>query len=218
MTMDKIAAIIPAFNEAERIGEVLKAIVKSDIVDEVIVVDDGSIDDTESIVRGFEQVKYLRNNQNIGKAGSMAEGVNATDADIIFFCDADLIGINEEIIRKIIEPVKKGDYAMFIGLRSNFMQKGVHLFAINSGERAIRRVVWEKLPPYFKYKYRIEAGLNYYVQRYFGGFGYQRFDYSQPTKERKYGFIKGTVLRWGMNLDVSLAYLRDFIDRLFHVR
>jgi len=211
---NKVAAIIPSFNEAERIADVLEVVTKSKIIDEIIVVDDGSTDDTEKIVKKFKKVKYLKNKKNIGKADSMDKGVSLTDADIIFFCDADLIGLKEEIISGIVKPVKQGDFNMFIGLRKNLMQKSVHLFAINSGERAIRRIVWEKLPRYFKYKYRVEAGLNYYVNHYFGGFGYKRFNYSQPIKEKKYGFIKGTILRWAMNMDVLSVYIRDFFIRL----
>lgn len=213
---EKVTAIIPAFNEAKRIGAVLNVVSNSEIIDEIIVIDDGSTDDTEKIVREFKNVRYLKNKKNLGKASSMDLGVASTDADIIFFCDADLVGLNQNIINEIIEPVKAGDFNMFIGLRENFMQKSINLFAINSGERAIRRVVWEELPKYFKYKYRVEAGLNYYVKKYFGGFGCKRFNYSQPTKEKKYGFVKGTVLRWSMNIDVLSAYIREMLP--FHFR
>ncbi len=209
----KVTAIISSFNEAERIESVLEVITSSDIFEEIIVVDDGSTDNTEEIVQKFKKIRYLKNKKNIGKAGSMEKGVNSTDADIIFFCDADLIGLTPEIISEIIEPVRQGKFNMFIGLRGNLMQKSVNLFAINSGERAIRRIVWEKLPKYFKYKYRVEVGLNYYVKNYFGGFGYKTFNYSQPIKEKKYGIVKGTILRWGMNIDVFSVYLRDIFIR-----
>ncbi|MFH0951509.1 MAG: alpha/beta fold hydrolase [bacterium] len=211
---EKTVAIIPTYNEAERIRAVLEAVSNAKLVDEIIVVDDGSTDDTEKIVKQFEKVKYLKNQTNLGKAESMDRGAQATDADIIFFCDADLIDIKPEIIDGIIGPVKQGQFNMFIGLRENFMQKTVHLFAINSGERALRRIVWEKLPHYFKYKYRVEAGLNYYVKKYFGGFGCQTFNYSQPTKEMKYGVIKGTILRWAMNMSVLSAYIKEVFGRL----
>ncbi|MDO8569425.1 MAG: alpha/beta fold hydrolase [bacterium] len=211
----KVVAIIPSYNEAPRIASVLEAITKVANIDQIIVVDDGSTDNTEEVVKKFKSVKYLRNQTNIGKADSMNRGVQSSDADIIFFCDADLIGITKEIIQDIISPVIDGKFSMFIGLRGNIMQKIVYLFAINSGERALTREVWEKLPNYFKYKYRVEAGLNYYVRKYFGGFGYKTFNYSQPIKENKYGFIKGTYLRWGMNLDVFLVYIREIIERIF---
>ncbi len=210
---DKVAAIIPSFNESERIGNVLDVITNSKIINEIIVVNDGSTDNTEEIVKNYKKIKYVKNKKNIGKAGSMDKAVSLTNAGIIFFCDADLNGLTTEIISGIIEPVKRGDFNMFIGVRGNFMQKTVHLFAINSGERAIRRIVWEKLPKYFKYKYRIEAGLNYFVNSHFGGFGYKTFNYSQPIKEKKYGFLKGTVLRWAMNMDVLSVYIRDFFEK-----
>ena len=206
---DKVAAIIPSYNEAKRIGDVLNVLSKTSIIDEIIVVDDGSTDGTEKVVKKFKKIRYLKNKNNLGKACSMKRGVDSTDANIIFFCDADLIGFKPEMVNGIIEPVKKGQFNMFIGLRGNFMQKTINLFAINSGERALRRVVWEELPEFFKYKYRVEAGLNY-----FGGFGYKTFKYSQPIKENKYGFVKGTILRWGMNLDIFVAYLREIFGRL----
>ncbi|MBI2674084.1 MAG: alpha/beta fold hydrolase [Candidatus Zambryskibacteria bacterium] len=208
----RVVAIVPSYNEAPRIGNVLEVITKVNVIDEIIVVDDGSIDSTEEIVKKFKDVKYLRNDKNIGKAESMERGVRSTNASILFFCDADLINITKEIIQDIITPVIDGKFSMFIGLRGNIMQKTVHLFAINSGERALTREVWEKLPYYFKYKYRVEAGLNYYVRKYFGGFGVKTFNYSQPIKEKKYGFLRGTYLRWSMNIDVFLAYLREIIE------
>ena len=215
--LKKIAAIIPAYNEADRIGAVLEAITAVPNIAEIIVIDDGSTDATEQVVRKFTGVKYIRNKTNIGKASSMDRGVQATDADIYFFCDADLIGITPEIIQQIITPVADGLFSMFIGLRGNLMQKTVRLFAINSGERALTQEVWEKLPHYFKYKYRIEAGLNYYVRKYFNGFGSKTFDYSQPAKEKKYGFLLGTILRWGMNLDVLFVYLREIVEHFLDI-
>lgn len=209
---EKITAIIPAYNEASRIGAVLRVITVSSIINDIVVVDDGSTDNTENEVRKFKNVRYLKNNSNLGKAQSLEIGVKSTNADILFFCDADLIGLTSEIVQSIVTPVLSRQFDMFIGLRSNIMQKTVHLFAINSGERALTREVWEKLPKYFKYKYRVEAGLNYYVNKYFSGYGYKTFDYSQPIKEKKYGFIKGTYLRWKMNLDVLSAYVREIFE------
>ncbi|MBU3907058.1 MAG: alpha/beta fold hydrolase [Nanoarchaeota archaeon] len=206
---EEVTAIVPAYNEEKRISDVLKVLEKSNGLKEIIVIDDGSTDRTVEVVRKFKKVKLIVNKTNIGKAGSMDVGVKNTKSEIIFFCDADLNNLTPEIVSQIIFPVKSKTYDMFIGLRGNFMQSSVHKWAINSGERALRREVWENLPKYYKHRYRVEAGLNDFV-RYKSkrGFGYKKFDYSQTLKETKYGFLRGTLLRWWMNLDVAMAVLR----------
>ncbi len=216
---ESVAAIVPAYNEGERIEGVLKVLLASDVLDEIVVIDDGSKDNTAKIVRELakknKKIKFIRNKKNLGKSGSMERGVKATNAEVIFFCDADLIDFSPGIVEGIVTPVQQGLTDMFIGLRKNFMQNSVKLFAINSGERAMKRKTWERLPPYFKKRYRVEAGLNHLAKKYGKGFSYKTFDYSQPTKEKKYGFWKGFILRWWMNFDVGVAYARSIIDNLF---
>ncbi len=218
-TKKNIAAIIPTYNESERIGKVLEVLLKAKYINEIIIIDDGSSDDTEKVVWEFmkdnKKIKFIKNKKNIGKGASMNLGVATTKAEIIFFCDADLIDFSPDIVEGIITPVKCGLTDMFIGLRKNFMQRAVHLVAVNSGERAMRREIWDSLPSYFKKRYRVEAGLNHFVKKHRKGFDYKTFDYSQPTKERKYGFWNGFILRNWMNLDVGIAYLQSMIDNAF---
>ncbi len=202
----KVAAIVPAYNEAKRIANVLGVLLKTPIIDEIIVIDDGSSDETSQVVQRFSRVKLLRNKTNQGKAFSLQRGVQATKAKILFFCDADLVGLTPKIIKRIVSPVIEGKYDMFMGIRNNIMQKAVHLFALNSGERALTRDLWEKLPSVFKYRYRIEAGLNFTAKKYGKGYGYKQFNYYQTLKEKKYGILKGALLRWRLNLDVAIAY------------
>jgi len=206
-----VAAIIPAYNEEKRIGDVIKQIEKVSLINEVIVIDDGSTDKTAKIVKNFKNVRLIKNKVNMGKAYSMDIGVKSTDCKIIFFCDADLKGLSPKAIEKIIIPVVNNNFDMYLGLRKNKMQQAVKLFALNTGERALKRDLWEKLPKFYKHRYRIEAGLNYYAKYYGNGFGYESFPYFQTLKETKYGFFKGTYLRWKMNLDVLLAYLRAYL-------
>jgi len=211
---NKTAAIIPAYNEAQNIDRVLGVLTQAEFLSEIIVIDDGSTDNTEEVVSRFEEVKLLKNSTNQGKAQAMQQGVDNTDADILFFCDADLKGLTVEIIRQIIQPVAERKYDMYIGVRNNVMQKALTLFALNSGERAVRRELWNKLPEHFKYRYRIEAGLNFIARRRANGYGWQKFGYYQTLKEKKYGFLKGTILRWWMNIDVAYAYLLTIFQRL----
>ncbi|MBI2043786.1 glycosyltransferase family 2 protein [Candidatus Pacearchaeota archaeon] len=214
----QVSAIIPAYNESERIGKTLSALGKTKILKEIVVVDDGSKDNTEEVVRDmmkkFPRIKYFRNAVNKGKAYSMDKGVRATSSDIIFFSDADLQGLTPKIIESIINPVMSNKYDMFIGVRNNIMQKGFTPFALNSGERALKREIWSKLPKYYKHRYRVEVGLNYFVKWYGKGYSYDYFSHYQILKERKYGILRGTFFRWWMNFDVSMAFLRmNLVDR-----
>lgn len=208
--MTKVAAIVPAYNEAPRIGAVLEVLTKTKSIAEIIVVDDGSTDGTHDIASRHE-VTVLRNETNFGKGFAMDRGVRATSADIIFFCDADITGLTSEIVEYVIAPVERGAYDMFIAIHNRnayslpfLLRQTPHL----GGERALRRNIWEELPPFFKKKFRIEAGLNAWAKHFGKGFGYHIFPelYREP-KESKYGFFEGSRRRIGMAWDVSLAYV-----------
>jgi pimeloyl-ACP methyl ester carboxylesterase len=205
----RVTAIVPAYNESAHIEAVLSALTRAPSVGEIIVVDDGSTDDTGIRSGNVPGVTVLRNAANLGKAESMERAARAARFDVLFFCDADLVGFGPEHVEAIIRPVVTGQYDMFIGIRGNLMQTAFHAIALNSGERALRKEVWFGLPDYFKHRYRIEAGLNHYVKQTGAkGFGWKQFDYTHRIKEAKYGVLRGTGLRWWMNFDVVSAYLR----------
>src|SRR5437868_10667254 len=90
----KVAIIVPAYNEAERIGRVLRAASGSKYADDVIVVCDGCKDSTAKVAARFSGVRVLELPVNVGKAGAMSAGVKTTDAEILAFVDADLDGLS----------------------------------------------------------------------------------------------------------------------------
>ena len=209
-----VDTIVCAYNEEPRIGKVLQVLIKSKIINRIIVIDDGSIDNTYKIAKQFKKVECFRNRVNRGKAFSMDRGVSLSKAPVIFFCDSDLEGITVEHVENIIKPVLDNKFDMFIGICNNITQKTWKLVALNSGQRVIRRELWEKLPKFYKYRFRIEYGLNKFALKVGRNVGYKVLDYHQPFKETKYGFINGTFLRWWLNFDVFIAILRfNFYDR-----
>lgn len=203
----KVAAIVPAYNEATRIAQVLTALSQTQVLDEIIVIDDGSTDSTQAVVGRFSNVLLLRNEVNQGKGLAMQRGVDATQADILFFCDADVVGLTPAIVTQIIQPVLTSKTDMFIGISNGVMQKTLNWFIVNSGQRAVRRKIWQSLPQYFKHRYRVELGLNVTAEIYGLGWQAEIFDYYQTVKEKKYGILQGTILRWRMNMNVLSAYL-----------
>lgn len=85
----KVVIVIPAYNEAATVGEIIARCLQ--VAEAVVVVDDGSTDDTASVVSGYP-VEFLRNDKNVGKAASLVRGMHcavALGADIVATMDAD---------------------------------------------------------------------------------------------------------------------------------
>jgi glycosyltransferase involved in cell wall biosynthesis len=207
------SAIVPAYNEAPRIARVLDCLIKVPSLNEIIVVDDGSADHLEQAVGAYPGVTYLRNPVNQGKSAALDLGVRQAANDVLLFCDADLIHLRPEDVECIIQHVATNELDMFVGVRNSEFNKQVakqkripRLFFI-SGLRALKRPRWEKLPAFYKKRFRIEIGLTYYTSRYGAGWGYGFFDYAQSNKEVKHGVVTGFALRLWMISDLVFAYL-----------
>ena len=118
MKLKKISVIIAAYNEEPRIGEVLKAVERHPLIDEVIVINDGSADKTAEVVKKYH-VTLVENEKNIGKTLSVKRGVNLAKNDLIMLLDADLVGIDEKSLTALAKPVLDGDVDWSLSIRKN---------------------------------------------------------------------------------------------------
>ena len=118
--------VIPAFNEAERIGETLRLTIEYLVhvspQSELIVVNDGSSDATSTIARrALDNAKVethlLENFPNRGKGAAVRRGLLAAQKPIGLFFDADLSTPLEEI-PKVIEPIVNEDVDLAFGSRA----------------------------------------------------------------------------------------------------
>ncbi len=117
--MSKVSCIIPAHNEGLRIGMVLRVVYNHPLVDEIIVVDDASTDDTQNVVKEFPKVRLIANKENKGKSYSIAAGIIESSGDYILMLDADLRGLRPEDINSLVNPVKKGKADVTMSIRKN---------------------------------------------------------------------------------------------------
>lgn len=117
-----LSVIIPVFNEESTIVDIIESInsIKLDIEKEIIVVDDGSTDDTADLVKDIEYINLIKHSKNAGKAEALRTGVKNCSGDVIIFQDADYEYFPEDI-PKLIEPILKDDADVVYG--SRFMGK-----------------------------------------------------------------------------------------------
>src|SRR3989339_1437269 len=108
----KISCIIPAFNEESTIINVIKNVKRVKVINEMIVVDDGSTDNTYKNAKS-EGVRVIKHAQNKGKGAAIKTGVLHSTGDIILFLDADLYSISPKKITSMLHPIEN-DEADFV--------------------------------------------------------------------------------------------------------
>jgi glycosyltransferase involved in cell wall biosynthesis len=137
---EKVSCILCAYNESKRISPILTTLRDHPLLGEVIVVDDGSTDDTAEVVRGFPWVRLISYPNNLGKSNALAVGIAAAENEFITLLDADLIGLTGADVTALIEPVISGKADITISLRKNSLP--IHkLLGLDfvSGERTFRK-------------------------------------------------------------------------------
>ncbi|HLC96745.1 MAG TPA: HAD-IB family phosphatase [Candidatus Nanoarchaeia archaeon] len=108
----KISCVIPAFNEESTIIDVIKNVKKVKVINEIIVVDDGSTDNTYKNAKS-EGIRVIKHAQNKGKGAAIKTGIAHSHGDIILFLDADLYSISPKKVASILQPLEN-DEADFV--------------------------------------------------------------------------------------------------------
>lgn len=220
-----ISIIIPAYNEENRLPATLEKILNYlKTADwqftEVIVVDDGSRDDTAGVAAkaGDCRVRVLRNPGNRGKGYSVRHGMLEAKGDWILFSDADLSAPIEEL-ETLRAAVKKSNAAIAIGSRAlDRSLIGVHesVFRENAGKvfnllvRAIAGLPFSDTQCGFKL-FEAAAAREIAKRQQIERFG---FDVEQLFIARTLGFktIEAPV-HWNHNAEgTKISMFRDSID------
>lgn len=140
--MKKISCIISAYNEESRIGRVLDALKDHPLIDEIIVVDDGSTDRTREIANANPKVQLISLLVNNGKSNAIALGIGQARNTLLMLLDADLIGLTHENITALAQPVLSGNADITISLRKNSLRIYKLIgFDFYSGERVFPKIL-----------------------------------------------------------------------------
>jgi phosphoserine phosphatase len=101
-----ISVVIPVLNESARIASVVSFARKSPGVDEVIVVDDGSIDGTPELAR--DAGASVVTSTLLGKGATMEDGMWTARNEVLVFLDGDLAGLQEDLVQRLTQPIVAG--------------------------------------------------------------------------------------------------------------
>lgn len=203
-----IQAIVPAYNEAATVAEVVR-LVKS-YGCEVIVVSDGSSDGTAAVAKAAGATVLVLP-QNIGKGGALRAGLELASSEFVMMLDADLTGGTPQHLADLARPVLAGELDMSIGVfeGGKFMSEwGNRLTPQLSGQRVCRRE-WLLGVPRLGEERWPEPAITEHIEK--TGI---RWDYvvlpnmGQVLKEQKRGLVKGVLHRVSMYADLLTYRLR----------
>lgn len=228
-----ISIIVPAYNEEARIGQTLRTILaylnEHYESTELIVVDDGSSDNTTQVAQqsvvnaGSVNTRIIRNQTNRGKGHAVRTGLLAARAPVALFSDADLSTPISEM-PKLIEPIQAGECDLVFGSRAlDRSLIGVH--------QPWRREQGGKI---FNLIVRLSTGLPYWDTQC--GFKAFRMDLCRPLIEMaivdRFAFdvellymaqlaglrLREIAVRWDHNDGSKVNVLRDSIRMFGEVR
>ena len=201
-----ISVVVPAYNEAGRVSAVLEPILGSSLVDEVIVVDDGSDDGTADVAEGFP-VRVIRLPENRGKAAALDAGVSQARNDTFLFLDADLVGLLPEHVDDLIRAYREQGLDMAIGIFASGRASTDFAQLINpfaSGQRVLSREIWERAT---RNGAKMDYGIEFALSKLAAKEGWRTENVKMEgvthvLKEEKRGLVKGIVDRLKMYGDM----------------
>lgn len=163
----KASVVIPAYNEELTIQNVIEACKTCPSIDEVIVVNDGSEDQTPFLAEkaGARVISYA---ENKGKAYAIIIGVNQAVNNIILLLDADLIGLTSKHVESLVLPVLSNKVATTVGLFSKGRMKTDLAHSISpglSGQRCIRKEYLLEMKSCEEVRYGFEVKLNSWMKK-----------------------------------------------------
>jgi glucosyl-3-phosphoglycerate synthase len=166
-----VSVVIPTLNEEKRISEIVRFCLRSKLVNEVIVIDDGSTDDTFRVAKEAGAKVFF--SSMLGKGASMQDGLAKSISDIILYLDGDIYNFSTDLIQIMVQPLIDGKCEF---VKGRFHRKAGRVTALTAkpllkaffpeiatieqplgGIVAAKKELFKKL--YFESDYGVDIGL-----------------------------------------------------------
>lgn len=110
MKYPNVSAIVPVYNEGKSVKKVLKTLLSSPYISEVICINDGSTDNSKQILEEFgKSIHVITFKKNQGKGKAVAAGIKKAKGEFLLFCDSDLINFTKTHIKDMLTPIFRKD-------------------------------------------------------------------------------------------------------------
>ncbi len=217
--MEKVSIIICSYNEEKTICEVVKACCLNNAESEIIVVDDGSTDNSEELLKQLAEgynFNYIRLPENKGKSYAMVVGIESAHNEIILFIDADISNIKKEHFLKLLKPIVEDEADMVLGQPGEtLINYHINPFKSLTGQRALlKKDILPILNEIRVTRFGVETYINLYYQAHGKKIEYVMLDgLSHPTKFEKTTPLKATkeFLIEGNEIAITLLENYDLI-------
>ncbi len=115
-----LSVVMPAYNECQTIATIVERVLATELVDEIIVIDDGSSDGTSQVLENLGQreprLRLIRHDRNLGKGAAVRSGVQAAACDLVLIQDADL-EYDPRDYPALLMPIQEGKADVVYGSR-----------------------------------------------------------------------------------------------------
>jgi glycosyltransferase involved in cell wall biosynthesis len=220
--MDDLTIIICTFNEEKTICDVVKACRLYNERSEIIVVDDGSQDNTQLLLRNLNETirfNYIKLAENRGKSYAMTVGIENAGNNILLFFDADSIGIRKEHFQNILLPIIDNKADMVLGhTAATFINVKLTPFKAFTGERALlKKDILPILDEIRNTRFGIETYINLYYQTHGKRISYVYLEGLKTlNKYKKTTLIKATRQYFSEGHEIASTIIKNY-DSIFKI-
>ena len=214
----KVSIVICTFNEEKTIENVVRKCREYNLESEIVVVDDGSKDKTEKILKNLNKeisFKSICLPENKGKSNAMVVGVENAQNEVILFFDADISDIKEKHFGQLLNPIidEDAEADMVLGVPSEtLIDYRVNPFKSLTGERALLK---KDIEPILENIRDIRFGVETYINLYFQAHGkkikYTLLDgLTHPTKYDKTSATQATKEFISEGQEIAITLLKNY--------